>query len=139
MSKLLYTLIKVVATVSLLALILTGCFNPYYDSDEERLDKDALAYDAVDLAFPEIMENMTEENIEEMMQNKEIRSAILQCLTHEDIKQLASERLWTDSEFCEYGEAYNLIIDALGGTVDAQYWADELPSMSFMEIVDSTE
>ena len=59
----------VICITFLICVLLCSCFNPYYDSDNDTMDTSALALDALDNAFPEIVEQLNEDQIKEILQD----------------------------------------------------------------------
>ena len=57
----------VICFTFLICVLLCSCFNPYYDSDNDTIDTSALALDALDNAFPEIVEQLSEEQLLEIL------------------------------------------------------------------------
>ena len=129
----------IAAVLLFLAIFLCACTDPYVDPDTGRMDKEAFAKDALDEVLPEIIENISDEQIEELMEDDRCKTAMLIALSDDDIKQLALERLNNDKKYCEYDEARDLILYMTGYSEAGEGWADNLSPLYFSEVIEQAD
>lgn len=111
------------------ALLLCSCENPYQDPDSGKLDTSALALDALDEAFPDIVENISREQLLELLEDDRCREILT-----ERIVEYMSEQDAAMKEYCTAEDARDLMIYAFGEEGDA--WADDLTCIYGSDIIE---
>ena len=109
--------------------VMNGCDDPYRDPDTNKLDTSALAADALDEAFPEITEKITEEQLIELLNDERCGEILKDNL----IEQMSWEDAATE-EYCTIKDAKELMIYAFGDEGDG--WSDELIPITGAEIME---
>lgn len=123
-------ILVLVMVLAAMAVYMNGCGYPYYDSDSGKLDTNALAIDALDDAFPEIVENISEEQLMELLDDERCS----QILT-DRIIELMSDQDAAMTEYCTIEDATELMVYAFGEEGDA--WSSELTGIYGSEIIEN--
>ena len=121
--------ICILLVIVAMCFAMTGCGDPYYDPDTNNLDTSALAIDALDKAFPEITENITEEQLFELLEDDRCGKILKDYL----IEQMSGEDAAME-EYCTVKEAKELMIYAFGDEGDG--WSDNLTPITGAEIIE---